>query len=179
MIANQALQTECEALIYSDFKQEIQSAIKSRILWQTLTKVMDVGSHLFQGSTTILAFMSVAVSAPALSVVAGCAGVGATVCMSYSLYCKNQYSNQTKIIENMCSKINVVDILPDNSSELGNPTPAPTPAATPQRQTAPSASMLTAYTNSLTAPASPAVIPVDMQLNGSIAESTARLALLP
>jgi len=157
-VANQILQAECATLIDDDFKQEIQSAIKSRVLWQKLTKVMDVGSHLLQGTTTILAFMSAAASAPVLSVVAGCAGVGATVCMSYSMYCKNQYNSQTKIIESMCSKINVVDILPDNSSELVSSnnlrgqlvsasTPASTPAATPAATPA-STNMLTAYTNS-------------------------------
>lgn len=112
-IIDPALQAECIVLINNDFRNEIASCIKARVRWQKLNKILDVSAHLFQGTTTILAFVSASIKSQSLSIVAGCTGVCSTVCMSYSQYCKNQYKNSSKMIETMSNNIGVADILPD------------------------------------------------------------------
>ncbi len=137
------LQEQCKLLMNSDFKKEFTSAIIARDRWEKLNTSLEVASHIFQGTTTILAFISAAIKVPALSIVAGCTGVCTTVFMAYSQNCKTKYKNETKKIEDMSNKINIQPILPDESSEMNN---SDTPRTRQARH------LLTAYHQHLSTP---------------------------
>ena len=114
------LYEQCRVLINNDFKNEIENSIDARRKWQKLNKVLDVASHIFQGTTTILAFISAATKFSDLSILAGCTGVCAGISMSYSQYCKTQYKNLTTTVAKMSHNINLPNILPDNSPDMNN-----------------------------------------------------------
>ena len=138
------LYEQCRVLINNDFKNEIENSINARLKWQKLNKVLDVASHIFQGTTTILAFISAATKFSDLSILAGCTGVCAGISMSYSQYCKTQYKNLTTTVETMSRTINLPNILPDNSLEMNNADNR-RPNNLPIRQPRP---ILTSYNNS-------------------------------
>jgi len=141
--ADPTLQEQCTILINNYFKAEITHAIKARGRWEKLNKTLEVCSHVLQGTTTILAFISAAIKIPAISLVAGCAGVCATVSMAYSQNCKTTYKELTRKIQKMSSAIGATNILPDDTSEMNiADDPAPT-----SRKAHANRPILTAYTN--------------------------------
>jgi hypothetical protein len=143
--ADPTLIEQCTVLINNDFKAEITHAIKARGRWEKLNKTLEVCSHVLQGTTTILAFISAAIKIPAISLVAGCAGVCATVSMAYSQNCKTTYKELTRKIQKMSGSIGATNILPDDTSEMNiADDPAPT-----TRKAHLNHPILTAYNNQL------------------------------
>ncbi len=134
------LQEECRVLIEQHFKKEMADSINAREVWGKLNNTLVIASHIAQGATTILAFVSAALKSPAISIVAGCTGVCAGVCESYGKNCKTRYKDLTKTIEEMTNKIKVMDILPDESDYMNHPNPG-------YRRTQLPPGILTSYNN--------------------------------
>lgn len=112
------LQQTCSQMLEDDFKSEFQTVIASRHAYNNLYSTFSIMSILCIGSTTILAFISAPLHLPALSIAAGCTGVLSSALHVYSNFCKTQYESNTKIIEEMTTKINITDILTDNTKYM-------------------------------------------------------------
>lgn len=111
-------QNICNNILQKNFQEEFKEIIKSRKNYMHMNSLFSVLGNISVGTTTILAFLSSSLNLPILSLSAGISGVMTSILFSYSNYCKTQYENNTKIIEDMTGKIKLEDILTDNSKYM-------------------------------------------------------------
>jgi hypothetical protein len=114
------LQNICNNILQKDFQEEFKEIINSRKKYMSMHSLFSVLGNISVGTTTILAFLSSSLNLPILSLTAGISGVTTSILFSYSNYCKTQYENNTKIIEDMTGKIKLEDILTDNSKYMND-----------------------------------------------------------
>lgn len=107
-------------LFYQNIKHELNHAIKSRIRWLKLSKILEIITHMLQGSSTILVFLSAATNIAELGIAAGCLGISSAGLLAYSQYCKRNHEYFITKIQKLCYQIGIKDKLNYMSREIAN-----------------------------------------------------------
>lgn len=98
-------------LFYQNIKNELEHAIKSRIKWLKLSRILEIITHILQGGSTIFVFLSAATNIADFGIVAGCLGLSSAGLLVYSQYCKRNHEYFITKIQKLCYQIGIKDKL--------------------------------------------------------------------
>lgn len=108
------------ALFYQNIKNELTHAIKSRNRWLKLSRILEIITHLLQGSSTIFVFLSAATNIADFGIAAGCLGISSAGLLVYSQYCKRNHEYFITKIQKFCYQIGIKDKLNYMNREITN-----------------------------------------------------------
>lgn len=109
--SNNITAQDCHVLLYQNIKHELNHAIKARIRWLRLTKVVEIITHVLQGASTIFVFLAAATNVSDFGIVAGCCGISSAALLVYGQYCKRNHEYFITKIQKICYQVGIQDKL--------------------------------------------------------------------
>lgn len=109
--SNNITAQDCHLLLYQNIKHELNHAIKARIRWLRLNKVVEIITHILQGASTIFVFLSAATNFSAFGVLAGCFGLSSAALLVYGQYCRRNHEYFITKIQKICYQVGIKDKL--------------------------------------------------------------------
>lgn len=120
---NASNQQGYNAFFYQNTYNQLNKTIKSRIRWLKVSKVLEIITHIFQGSSTIFVFLSAATNVSELGIVAGCLGISSAALLVYSQYCKRNYEDCITKMKKLCDQVNIdnkLNYMPQEITPINN-----------------------------------------------------------